>query len=392
MTDIFNQSKKSSNDINKLFQHCINLVSNSLKELEDFWYQKEKYKDNHKALIQSLFSLLNYEILFIQQITKYYDLYTKDQHKNNYSMVHQIITINKTLINQNIQKIISLKFIKKCNTQNNIFMNQEMREKMTIDLKNKSFYPLNLSMTNKNTGEIINNKNTIIYRNNINNNENKLHRIFLNQMTQKNKTPNDLKKKFNSSKSSKNLNMNYDNINNIVLENENLLNKINIDSQRTTFSLSPKNRRILNKIPYNEKKNDFTIIDDNPVRKVRNIIINAKISNSFFSGVVASSKSKQKDENDCENFKNSELKKLINNSIKVNKSAIKNRIEINDWSKFKNERNNIIKVNYKKERRCGEILQDGMRKIGKRLKSASDTRKKSMIKNKSCLKGKERNK
>ena len=393
MTDIFNQPLiKSSNNLNKIFQYCVNLVSYSLKELEDSWIKKFIDNDIQKDLIQSLFSLLNYEIIFIQQVSKYYDLYTNNQQEKNYSMVQQIITLNKMLINKSIQKIISLKFVKRNNSQGNIFHRQEIHEKINFDSKNKRLYPLNLSMYNKNFDEMINSNNTVIYRNNIITNNSNHHKIFLNQMSQRNKIPTDLKNKFYNSKSCKNLNFGFNSSNNISLENENLYKTLKKNSQRLTLSLSPKKFHLSNSLFNRKKKNDLIFVDDNPVRKVKNIIINAKISNSFFNEVMASKKNKQKDGNNCENLKKNDLEKSINNSIKVNKVINKNKIDIIDWEKYKNEHNNIIKVNYKKEKKCGEVLQDGTKKTGKRLKSASDRQKNSLPKNKYNFKSKEKNK
>ena len=390
MIDVINQAfKKSSINSNRIFNYCINLVSSSIKELENSWYQKEIIKDNLKKLIQSLFSLLNNQIIFIEQISKY-DIYSKDQHKKNYLLVQQIITINKTLINKNIQKIISLKCGKENDNQNNLSTSQEINKNITLDLKNRTTYPLNLSINNKNYDEVINSDNTVIYRNNLITNDNSHHKIFLNQITQKNKVPIDLKKKFHNSNSCKELNLQINNSNNSGLENESLFSTINNNSQRSLFSMSPRNSSLPNNLFYKEKKNDFILMDDNPVRKVKNIIINAKISNSFFNEIPSSPKNRKKNENYCENIKSNDLKKLINNSIKVNKTIFKNRIEISDWDKYKNKQNSIIKVNYKKERECGEILQDGMRKMGKILKSSSYKRKNGLMKNKSDIKCKDK--
>ena len=56
----------SNNDSDKIYPYCISLVATTLKEIEKFWIGKTNNKTIEKTIIQSLFSLLNYEILLIQ--------------------------------------------------------------------------------------------------------------------------------------------------------------------------------------------------------------------------------------------------------------------------------------------------------------------------------------
>ena len=97
----------SNNDADKIYPHCISLVTTTLKEIEKFWIGKTNNKTTEKTIIQSLFSLLNYEIILIQQISKYYNLYIYNSDEDNIKLITQIISINKELMNGKIKKIIN---------------------------------------------------------------------------------------------------------------------------------------------------------------------------------------------------------------------------------------------------------------------------------------------
>ena len=60
-----------NNDSDKIYPYCISLVVAALKEIEKFWIEKINNNQTENTIIQNLFSLLNYEILLIQQISKY---------------------------------------------------------------------------------------------------------------------------------------------------------------------------------------------------------------------------------------------------------------------------------------------------------------------------------
>ena len=108
--EVFNEEISESffkNDSEKIYPYCISLVATTLKEIETFWIGIINNNTTEKTLIQTLFSLLNYEILLIQQISKYYNLYMYNSDEDNIKLINQIISINKELMNKKIRRIIN---------------------------------------------------------------------------------------------------------------------------------------------------------------------------------------------------------------------------------------------------------------------------------------------
>ncbi len=116
----------STKQSEKIYPFCISLVSSSLKELENEWNQKIENNKSKKNIIHSLFSLLNFQILLIQQISKYYNLYLYNSDEDNMKLIKQIININKDLINKKIDTIIN---INNENIKNEIKINNNIHKK-----------------------------------------------------------------------------------------------------------------------------------------------------------------------------------------------------------------------------------------------------------------------
>ena len=98
----------SNKESDRIYPFCITLVSSTVKELENEWNKIINNNNNQKKVIQSLFSLFNYQILLIQQISKYYNLYIYNSDEDNLKLIEQIININKELMNKKISNIINI--------------------------------------------------------------------------------------------------------------------------------------------------------------------------------------------------------------------------------------------------------------------------------------------
>ena len=457
----------STKQSEKIYPFCISLVSSSLKELENELNQKIENNKSKKNIIHSLFSLLNFQILLIQQISKYYNLYLYNSDEDNMKLIKQIININKDLINKKIDTIINI---------NNISKEREKEKKEIINEEKILNYKI--SKFNENI------KNEIKINNNINKNENsfKKNRIKIKKRNELNKNNNNKNFKINENDNKEEIK------NNSLLSNRNTnneKNKLNLNGtyinnnynsgkkkltsgrnhpKRTSNSKkqnlvgSPYCRKnndsekikikLANKFLRNNDNNDYTTlsnlsrqskksihnnlcltqstfnykktenictipVEENPVRKVKNIILNAKnsllliqtnktptnksifnrnnrnrytsydknikycLSEDINKGYNIDSNKFFSYSNSSRNFYNKKINKEIvrsmsnkdfftveryNNKKKENKDNKDKNIDNNN-SNLKN--NNISN----KERKCNQILKDGMKKIAKRLNS-----------------------
>ena len=109
----------STKESEKINGFCISLVSSSLKDLENEWYKKINNNKSKRDIIQSLFSLLYYQILLIQQISKYYNLYVNNLDEDNIKLINQIINISKELMNKKIKRIINIDLYRSRNINTN---------------------------------------------------------------------------------------------------------------------------------------------------------------------------------------------------------------------------------------------------------------------------------
>ena len=468
----------SNNDSDKIYPYCISLVATTLKEIEKFWIEKTKKNTNEKTLIQTLFSLLNYEILLIQQISKYYNLYIYHSDEDNIKLINQIISINKELMNEKIKKIINTcsnskvkeKSEKIFDEQNILnykitkFNKKEDNDKYFGMKDNKSDYTNfnDLTFKDKKMLSTRNIKNDVFNRNfsyesNDKNNkiketkkeENKNCSIISNALSNMNQTNiNDLMPNNNFISTTPNFNnntinhldgsINKDQVSLLccspyrkkkILESPshhkikiNLANKFiknnNDNNEFTNISyISRQSKKSFNSntffsqstFNFKKKENGNTIlVDENPLRKVKNIILNAKTSNLLFirddtpTNIKILSKKRHTthgnnhrslnilDETDKSNFFKDKINRIkkyksknlyYSNSLtnfykKNNKDKIKKYnsnkylyIEKNEGNKTTNNSKKPKKVVKNKERKSNQILKDGMKKMEKRLNS-----------------------
>lgn len=481
----------SNNDSDKIYPYCISLVTTTLKEIEKFWIGKINNNTTEKTIIQTLFSLLNYEILLIQQISKYYNLYMYNSDEDNLKLINQIISINKELMNEKIKRII------------NAYSNSKVREKKEKIIEEQNILNYKIKKLNqkadnnkyfgiKNNKTDYNNFNELTFKEKKlnstrnNNKNNALNRNFSYENNGKINKIKETKKEENKNCSiiSNTLsNVNQTNINDLLPTNNfisftpnfnnntinyfegsnnkdqvsliccspyrkkkiaespshhkikiNLANKFvknnNDNNEITNISnISRHSKKSFNSntcfsqstFNFKKKENVYTIpVDENPIRKVKNIILNAKNSNLLLirdeSPTNIRILNKQRhtthdnnhrtfnilEENEKSNFYKDKIKRIrkynskkfiysnslinfykMNNKDKIKKSnSNKNfNIEKNKVNGTVNNNKNPKKFINNKERKSNQILKDGMKKMEKRLNSKDA--KKELCKTKS---------
>ena len=420
----------STKDSEKIYPFCISLVSSSLKELENKWINKiSNISISNKNIIKILFSLLNYQIILIQQISKYYNLYLYNSDEDNIKLIEQIININNELMNKKIEAIINNKSNTKMNNE------QNNRDYIYKRNRNKAFRNVNCNCNEKkckinkkkDRTKKEENRNSVILSHIKRGRGKSINKLNLNNIVINTHTTN-----YNYEKppSKRNITEKNDIIN--LSPYQNKKNRDSIDSSRkeiikinlaekfaknnenieyaTLSNISDQPKKAfqtnlcLNKSSFNfhTKKNIFTLpVEENPVRKVKNIILNAKNnSNSLFlkfensrsnTNLINGQYSYNTKRSDClseeinidSNIliekRNSQILFFNKSSNNFNRTNDNNNYEIkksmsngNFYVKSIDNDNDInkrvIKVN-NKERKCNQILKDGMKKIEKRLNS-----------------------
>ena len=459
----------------KIYPFCISLVTAQLNEIENDWLKRFNNNITKKTLIQLLFSLLNYEIVLIQQISKYYNLYICNLEEDNIKLMNQIISINRELMNKKIKAIIATSLNSKENNKNNCDQNIFNYKILKFNENNKQVIENKLlKLIENDTDSIKDFCFSETKKNASRNKNNELNRHFSyedrDKIFKKNKKE---EKKNNSILSNKNINTetNTNNINNNncinqsdkthlkrknnkisiiccspyikkkIIESPNKDNKIKINlankfiknnletNDLTTISnLSRQSKKsfynnlCLTQTTFNAKKKEsiYTIPnEENPVRKVKNIILNAKNSNLLVirtntpTNIRILHKHRHITTNDNQgeyflsegnnNYKGDIMNKikknysrniLLTNSSKnlycntnnderrIKKSmSNKNFLNVKNIKKqINNKSKRPSKAQNNKERKCNQILKDGMKKIEKRL---SKDAKKELFKTKS---------
>lgn len=478
-----------NNDSDKIYPYCISLVVAALKEIEKFWIEKINNNQTENTIIQNLFSLLNYEILLIQQISKYYNLYIYNSDEDNIKLINQIIGINKELMNAKIKRIINAysntkvkeknekiiddqnilnyKITKFKKADNNKYLGMKDNKTDYTNFNEFTFKDKKMKSTRNNKNNSLNRNNSFENNDKINNiketkkEENKNCSIISNTLSNINQTNiNDLTTINNFISTTPNFNNNTishldGSINNEqvsilccspyrrkkIVESPNqhkikinLANKFaknnNDNNELTNISdISRQSKKSLSsnicfsQSAFNFKKKEkvSTIpIEENPVRKVKNIILNAKTSNILLirtdtpTNIRIINRHRHTthdnnhrtlnlvDEADKSNFFKDKMKKIrkhksknyiysnsltrfykMNNKDKIKKYNSNKNLYIEKKKGNENANNNKKpkKVVNNKERKSNQILKDGMKKIEKRLNSKDA--KKELYKNKS---------
>lgn len=446
----------NSKDQEKIYPFCISLVTAQLNEIENDWLKRINNNITKKNLIQLLFSLLNYEIVLIQQISKYYNLYICNLEEDNIKLMNQIISINRELMNKKIKAIITTCLNSNENNNNNCDQNifnykiLKFNEKNKVVVENKllqmiendtdSIKDFCFSENKKNSSR---NKNNDLNRNFSYKERDKLHKQ---NKREENKNNSILSNKNTNMESNNNINNNNstnpsmkshlnrkknkisiiccspyikkkiietpkDNKIKINLANKFMRNNLETNDLTTISNLSRQSKKsfhnnlCLTQTTFNAKKKEsiYTIPnEENPVRKVKNIILNAKNSNLLVirantpTNIRLLHKHRHLtiNENQGEYFLSEGNKDIINkfkknysrNILLTNSSKnlycstnneerkIKKSMSNKNFLNVKNMKKQInnkskrpSKIQNNKERKCNQILKDGMKKMEKRL-------------------------
>lgn len=399
-------TKNKNNDISeKISSHNLNVLQEFNKELENECISKENKNIYHKLLIQTIFNILNSQISLIFQISK-----MNKSSSNNLNTIENIISFNKDLMLKQIQKIISLINYNKNEIKKNLTTNGNInyRNKKRIKKElNKSFLTTtSFNAKNKAKLKIKNNKKIIldsdlsIYDYSVNCTTQEKESI-LNDKSTKNKNNhklNSFKESRNKNiynkkyvKTTENINLNHNLINYVINRNK-FINKNKTQEKNMcliskTISLSPFNK--IKKEDNNSRDNNINEEEENPVRKVKQIIINAKKNAS-----ISKDKSRKKENNDTNNRNSCETNIRIcrenkekNNSQKINSSETNskryknlynefteslNEIKFNNYNQNNHDKSSIIHYGnnnkrIKKDRESRQLLQDGMKNMKNRL-------------------------
>ena len=319
-----NFDKKNKNDISLLMSSShILIVSDLIRELEKEWYRKLNYDKLLQSLALNIFSLLNYQITVIQQLSEI----------NFDTSIEPILLFNKNIISKKIEQIIYFN------------ENQTENKNNWRTIKN-SFYKKDIKQNIKDYSKTAKN-----FYKKLNSSDTKTYKILSSN---------------NSRKNLKNIN-----INQRMIEEE--------DSSRkhlTSFNNEElKSNNTFNSCSTNLLQKNMGDDFENPVRKVKNIIINAKQkgnSGSLEKHYITNIKNKNKNGINVKiipGLKNHNMSLSTNNifytecnenSKKSNKNIIKQNFEENG--------NFIIKVETVKDRETKQILQDGMKNIKQKLR------------------------
>ena len=403
------------------FINHILLLYELLKELEKELFKKNIYNERDKNFIESLFSLLYFELTFLHQLRKIG--ISNALNKNNYSSINDLINSNKEIFSKKIEQFLLLNNEKYKNfelyknymkyaynnnknqiTKSNFKKNSSLKKRYTknnkkiikctnkISNSNNEFYNI---IQNKNSTDIKNkkiqienmkkdiykNKNKYLYESTSkitnldksNNNDSKIKKncsdsAYINRNGSYDKL------KINKNSSSNNELNNFSiernkNLNNIKNENQRY-SKNNIKCNKTINNFNKKSHQIhMDKSKDNFSNNDISSLfyssydekEANPIRKVKNIIIkvrNKNISSDFRNSYLTNKEKENNYLNTKEIIKEENYKKR-NDCNLINKSGFL-------FEKAKSKEN--IKINlYKKERETKEILYDCMNQIQKKL-------------------------
>ena len=331
---------------------------------EDIYYLRD---DIDKTMINSIFSLLNFQITIIKQLA---DLNSQISEKNetNQNIIEKLINFTKELLSQKIKQILML------NHNNIIFKNYidnssslkidndkiKKRKKQIINcnylilkdnVKKKNFQtPMRFAEESK-KNDIINTN--PIKKRNIKNSNNKIlnNTAFL---------------KYNTSQLSK-----------IKLKNKAKGNNKYISKEsEKIFSQFPKEHpKILNNIISQDNKKEKEEI--NPIRKVKNIIKNIKMKS------LSNNKNKNMkimNNDNLRNGKNMNNKSIVGNysvdSYSNQDSKIKNSFSFNEIENENANRksyiNKLTNNNNIKELETSQILHECMNNVKNRLNSKKE--------------------
>lgn len=344
----------------KILSQNIFLLQELNKYIENELKTKDAKTASQKLLIQSIFSVLNSQISLIFQLSKVNN--SSYQKSNNSNLIGHIISFNKDIMMKQIQKIISLVSDNNNDFRKNLTIkNGDISNKVHNKIKkqlNKSFLTnTSYKINNKNKLDAKSNKTVLIdddlsqddyttQNDNIENNRS----FLLNSSMDKR-----ICKKISSKKyTRKNENKNSNNLNtNLVKYIRNKNKYINKNNTQDKNINNLKKRISLSKIDKNDNESSDDINEEeNPVRKVKNIIINAKRNAS-----MNKDRNRTKENLDVNSINNNKSYTKINNGIRD--SSKHNSLVSNEKNK-KIHKLNSSGINYRRYKNMHDDSSDSI--------------------------------
>ena len=185
---------------NEYFMKSLSTIININKELEKELYsklydEKEDFlKDNiNKTIINSIFSLLNFQITLISQLTELNSKFSKKSEINQQKIIEKLVNFTKELLYQKIKQIVIL-------YHNNIIYKNYIDNSSLLKINNDK-YTKKKNLFNLNESNIFINNNNSLEINNKPKNQNK---ILDKELDIKNNDKNQINLKNSNEKENKN--------------------------------------------------------------------------------------------------------------------------------------------------------------------------------------------
>ena len=402
---------------------CISLISQLLEETELEFNSNSNQSNKNKKILFSIFSLLKFQTkifqdLFFIQSNQLYNIVQFKQVRNIFDNGKENIKkyLNDILLfsKQTFEKKIS----KNSNTSNVIYSNNSTTntaiENKNINNKKKyntktfnnninnylikneerkitnenamTTIPKSIDITNNNSIPSLHIFKQNKFKKNMNNIK-KNHRKAIKNITNKSKMIKENEDyKYKNYVTNTNESKNYDNIiyksnlkNTIIKTNSNknmypkkiLVNQINKSNLNSNQNEKKNRNYILSNLT-----SESHFLEENPVRKVKNIIINAKSLSSLNIDVInqylypnkRSIKEKLKNSNSLSSLTKVKIKDL-NKQNEYKYNTENKTYAAPFYQPNQTEKKINVTKNYSKERKCNEILIDGMKNIKMKLNS-----------------------
>ena len=375
---------------NEYFMKSLSTIININKELEKELYsklydEKEDFlKDNiNKTIINSIFSLLNFQITLISQLTELNSKFSKKSEINQQKIIEKLVNFTKELLYQKIKQIVIL-------YHNNIIYKNYIDNSSLLKINNDK-YKKKKNLFNLNESNIFINNNNSLEINNKSKNHNK---ILDKELDIKNNDKNQINLKNSNEKENKNekkikfqtpikyvkiykrtiftKNNKKGNIQNNNINNKKKLNN-NVSHNCKTTKLS-KNKIKNQIIKHRNTHQDIVKINNNvsqeeinPIRKIKNIIKNIKINISLSNKKYKNNSKRNNNIFSHDKNINSIIFNYSNDSMIYQDSRLKNSFsyhETENNEKVEKSLNN--KIN-KREIETSYILNECMNNVKKRL-------------------------
>ena len=420
--DLMNNLKNNNNNdlINKRqYNFCVSLISQLIEEIEfETNKNSNQNNNNNNKILFNIFSLLKFQLklfqeLFVVQSRPMYDIVQYQEIQNIFEKgkgfikknLKQILSYSKAILEKKSSKTILDNHINLTSSSQNIIGSKNSFNKKLYNTKTFNNYIKNdeRKLANENI------MTTISKNNEFQNSSNSISSI---QISNKNKLKKNLTimknkyQNFNIYKKTKKKEIDKNKFNKYYITTESKYSEGNLKKSNSKICINPNstknisgqrisvnqiklstndNSKETNKIndSNKDKKNYLTnhllqnrIIDENPVRKVKNIIINAK----SLSSLNIATNQKLNNNKDKEKLKNSYSFSYLNKFKNNNKNHQNDFEETKSYNNtFNNNQNGQKNLNVKKEvskdRKINEMLIDGMKNIKMKLNSIEKNKK-----------------